>query len=84
MVERLTDHDRSMVMAELLRSKVIAVAQHHELLEVPHVADITTRTSRDTVPKDAESGVRQLRRGGGASKAIRENTPPSDDLPIRT
>ncbi len=73
-VMRLTDTDRSMVMREVLRSKVIAVGSctmNNGMF--PSVADITTYI-KGLRPKGRKGAVfGSYGWGGGASKAIREN-----------
>jgi len=71
---RLTDTDRSMVMREVLRSRIVAVGSctmNNGMF--PTVADITTYM-RGLRPKDRRAAVfGSYGWGGGASKAIREN-----------
>jgi len=73
-VMRLTDTDRSMVMREVLRSKVIAVGSctmNNGMF--PTVADITTYI-KGLRPKGRRGAVfGSYGWGGGATKAIREN-----------
>jgi flavorubredoxin len=73
-VMRLTDTDRSMVMREVLRSKVIAVGSctmNNNMY--PTVADITNYM-RGLRPKGRKAAVfGSYGWGGGATKAIREN-----------
>jgi len=73
-VMRLTDTDRSMVMREILRSKVIVVGSctmNNGMF--PTVADITTYI-KGLRPKGRKGVVfGSYGWGGGASKAIREN-----------
>jgi flavorubredoxin len=87
---RLTDTDRSMVMREVLRSRIVAVGSctmNNGMF--PTVADITTYM-RGLRPKDRRAAVfGSYGWGGGASKAIRENLEaagfelPFPDLDIR-
>lgn len=71
---RLTDTDRSMVMREVLRSRIVAVGSctmNNGMF--PTVADITTYM-RGLRPKNRRAAVfGSYGWGGGASKAIREN-----------
>jgi len=87
---RLTDTDRSMVMREVLRSRIVAVGSctmNNGMF--PTVADITTYM-RGLRPKNRRAAVfGSYGWGGGASKAIRENLEaagfelPFPDLDIR-
>jgi len=87
---RLTDTDRSMVLREVLRSRVVAVGSctmNNGMF--PTVADITTYM-RGLRPKGRKAAVfGSYGWGGGASKAIRENLTaggfelPYPDLDIR-
>jgi len=73
-VMRLTDTDRSMVMREVLRSKVIVVGSctmNNGMF--PTVADVTTYI-KGLRPKGRKAAVfGSYGWGGGSSKAIREN-----------